>query len=82
MTENEIRAQLRDWIFNRAKTKPTSLTDDMPLLDKGILTSLDIVELVLFIERLRDGAEVAVEDLDPAAFRDVNAMYAAFFAAA
>jgi acyl carrier protein len=82
MTENEIRGQLRDWIFNRAKHKPASLTDDTPLLDKGVLTSLDIVELVLFIERLRGGAEVAVEDLDPAAFHNVNAMYAAFFAPA
>jgi acyl carrier protein len=80
MTENEIRGQLRDWIFNRAKNKPKALTDDMPVLERGILTSLDIVELVLFVERLRGGVEVDVETLDPSAFRDVNSMFAAFFA--
>jgi acyl carrier protein len=82
MTEAEIRTQLRTWIINRSKNKPESFADDVPVLEKGILTSLDIVELILHIERLRGGAEVELENLEPAAFRDVNSMYAAFFAPA
>jgi acyl carrier protein len=82
MSETDIRSQLRTWIINRAKTKPTALADNVPVLEQGILTSLDIVELVLYIERLRGGREVEVDALDPAAFRDINSMYATFFAAA
>jgi acyl carrier protein len=82
MTEPEIKDLLRAWIVNRAKSKPDSLTDDMPVLELGILSSLDIVELILHIERLRDGAEVEVDSLEPAAFRNINSMYSAFFAPA
>ena len=80
MTEEKIRQQLRDWIVVRARDKPDDLSDNTPLLEKGILTSLDIVELILFIEKLRGGVEVASEDLEPVAFRDVDSIYRSFFA--
>jgi acyl carrier protein len=79
MTESEIRQQLRTWIINRAKDKPDGLRDDMPILESGILTSLDVVELILFIEKLRGGAEVSVDNLEPSAFRDINSIYRSFF---
>ncbi len=79
MTESEIRQQLRTWIVNRAKDKPDGFRDDIPILESGILSSLDIVELILFIENLRGGVEVSVEDLDSGAFRDVDAIYRSFF---
>ena len=82
MTEAEIRAQLRAWIINRAKDKPRALRDDMPILGSGLLTSLDVVELILYIEKLRGGEEVATESLEPSAFLDVNSIYQAFFAPA
>ena len=81
MTEAEIRQNLRTWIVNRAKEKPDGLSDDVPILERGILTSLDIVELILYIEKLRDGVEVSPEALEPSAFLDINSMYRAFFAA-
>lgn len=82
MNESEIRRQLREWIINRAKNKPASLADDVPVLERGILTSLDIVELILYIEKLRGGEEVSPDALEPSAFRDVNSMMQAFFAPA
>lgn len=82
MSEGEIREQLRAWILARAKDKPARLPDDLPLLEKGVLSSLDVVELIVYIERLRGGSEVPAESLEPAAFRDINSMYRAFFAAA
>ena len=81
MTEIEIREQLRTWIINRAKDKPKELTDDTPILESGILTSLDVVELILFIEKLRGGEEVSVDNLEPESIRDVNAIYKSFFVA-
>lgn len=78
MNELETRRQLRDWIYDRAKDKPDALTDQTPILDDGILSSLDVVEFVLFIENLR-GAEVDVDALQPDSFRDVDAIWKAFF---
>jgi len=82
MTESEIRQHLRAWIINRAKEKPGGLPDDMPILESGILTSLDVVELIVYIEKLRGGTEVPTEALEPSAFRDINSMYRAFFVTA
>lgn len=78
MIEAEIRQKLRDWIVNRAKDKPVGMVDDTPLLEQGILSSIDVVELVLFIEQLR-GDEVDVEQLEAQSVRDVNSIYSTFF---
>ena len=78
MSESEIRRQLRDWIVDRAKEKPDGLSDDTPIMENGILSSLDVVELILFIERIR-GDEVDTDALEPDSIRDVNAIYQTFF---
>lgn len=79
MTETEIRERLRTWIFERSGEHAADLRDDTPILERGILTSLDVVELVVLIEEMRGGREVSVETLEPAAIRDVNAIYRSFF---
>lgn len=78
MNELEVKQELRTWIVDRAKDKPDEMKDDTPVLETGILSSLDVVELILFIEHLLDD-EVDTEDLDAEAIRDVNAIYATFF---
>ena len=53
MTETEIRTRLRDWILDRSNAPPgTELNDDTLILESGLLSSLDVVELVLFVENL------------------------------
>ncbi len=79
MSEAEIKRALRDWIVDRAKDKPAEMHDDTPVLETGILSSLDVVELILFVEHLL-GAEVDVDDLQAESIRDVNAIYGTFFA--
>lgn len=79
MQESEVRSKLREWILGRAKSAPgADFSDQTLLLEKGILSSLDIVEFVLFIESLR-GADVDVDDIDPTVFASIDALYAAFF---
>ena len=79
MTESEIRALLREWILERSNAAPdTELFDDTPILDSGLLSSLDVVELVLFIESLR-GDEVDLEAIEPEAISNINSLYKAFF---
>ena len=79
MTDIEIRRKLREWIVGRAKDKPAEMKDDTPILENGILSSLDVVELILYVEQLK-GEEVSVDALEPGSIRDVNAIYETFFA--
>jgi acyl carrier protein len=78
--EGETRAKLRAWIVKHAKTQPgAGFNDDTRILEEGILSSLDIVEFVLYIESLR-GEDIDVDDIDPQVFTSINTLYAAFFA--
>lgn len=80
MQESEVRSKLRDWILKHAKTPPgPDFSDQTPLLEEGILSSLDIVEFVLFIESLR-GEDVDVEDIEPEVFTSIDTLHEAFFA--
>ena len=81
MDESEIRSQLRDWIAEHSKSKVTAdaVTDQTPLLDTGLLSSLDIVEFVLFIEELR-GDEVDTDDIEPEVFTTIDTLITGFFA--
>lgn len=79
MDEVKIRAELRRWVIERSGVeKSRHLDDDTPILEQGILSSLDVVELVLFVESLR-GAEVDTEEIDPDVFSTLNSLYKAFF---
>lgn len=78
--ETETRAKLRIWIVKHAKVPPgAGFNDDTPILEEGILSSLDIVEFVLYIESLR-GDDVDVDDIDPQVFTSINTLHTAFFA--
>ena len=81
MNEIEIKGKLRSWIIDRSK-RPIAdheLTDDTPVIEAGMLSSLDVVEFVLYIESLLDD-EIELEDLEPEVFTSTNTMYATFFA--
>jgi acyl carrier protein len=80
MLEQEVRAKLRDWIAKHAK-KPLAadFNDATPVLELGILSSLDVVEFVLFIESLR-GEDVDPDSIEPEAFTNINTLHSAFFA--
>ena len=82
MDESEIRAALRAWILEHAKSASgVELTDSTPILETGLLSSLDVVEFVLFIEELR-GEEVDTDDIEPEVFTSVDTLWAGFFASA
>ncbi len=81
MTELEVRSQIRDWIRNQAKLAPAKeLRDDTPILDQGLLSSLDVTELILYIESLR-GEEVDIAAIEPKVLKNIDTLYVAFFGA-
>src|SRR5690606_23594847 len=80
MDEQAIRGRIREWIVAHSKTaRAGELTDQTPLLESGLITSLDIVELVLFIEELR-GSEIETDDIEPQVFTSVDTLWQGFFA--
>jgi acyl carrier protein len=70
---------LRDWIHTANPTAAVVCVDpETDLLKSRILESLQIVELVLFLER-RTGREILAEHLHPDSFRTLNSIFLNFF---
>ena len=75
MTRKE---RLRSWILEHGqRVDAASLRDDTPLLEQRILSSLQIAELLLFLEELRE-RPVDLEGLTGSSFRDLASMCKAF----
>jgi len=80
MTAPDVRRVICDWIVRTSATDVAdALREDTPLFEHGILSSFDVVELILLIEELR-GAPVDPDRIEPAALRDVDSICRAFFA--
>ncbi len=81
MEESEVKLKLKDWIIDRSKIPVVDgqLKDDTPIIEDGYLSSLDIVEFILYIESLI-GEELELEELEPEMFTSTNTMYETFFA--
>ena len=52
-TETEVRQSLRDWIVKtNGKIRAEDLADDTPIIDRRIISSLQLMDLILMLERL------------------------------
>jgi acyl carrier protein len=75
-TDTALKEALRDWIAAHSGTLgPGDFDDDTPLIQRRIITSLQVLDLLLFIEEVT-GSPIDVEQLKPGAFRSVNAIAA------
>jgi len=73
------RSLLHQWVVEQnGRVSPEEITYDTRLLERRIITSLQIMELILFIERLR-GASIDVQQIGPGSFRSINAIMTHFF---
>jgi acyl carrier protein len=80
--EEEIRQSLRDWIVKRnGKIKPEDLNDQTAIIEQRIISSLQVMDLIFFLEQL-SGKPIEVDDLKPGVFRDIDSIYRNFFNAA
>jgi acyl carrier protein len=71
----EAKSVLRDWILARdPKLRPEAITDDAPLIKGRIVTSLQLMDLVLFVEELR-GRPLAPDQLRPGTFDTLETIY-------
>ena len=64
--------RLRAWILSQNPAiDAASLTNDVDLIDGRIISSLQLVELILFLEE-ETGRTILVEDLDPETLRTID----------
>ena len=80
--EVEIRRSIRDWLSKASPAvPPPGIEDHTPLLEQKVITSLQLAELMLYLEQLR-GRPIDIEELRPGTFRSVDAIWTGFFAGA
>ncbi len=74
------REALRRWVLERnPDLDDAELADDTPLIERRYLTSLQVPDLLLFIEELR-GAPVDPTHLKPGVFRSIGSIHQTFLA--
>lgn len=79
MNQTALREALRQWIRAHAGAPAADAVQDRtPLISSRLITSLRVLDLVLFIEELRS-APIDVRMLRPEAFRDIDTICATFF---
>ena len=75
----DTRDALRQWIAGASdKATLENLADDTPLFRNGILKSVQVSDLILYIEELA-GRAVDMEQIKPGVFRDIDTIYCSFF---
>jgi len=75
----QIRQALRDWIVaNSGKVAPEEVTEETPIIERRIISSLQVMDLILFLEQL-GGRPIDVERLEPGAFHSIDAIVRGFF---
>jgi acyl carrier protein len=80
MTRTEIIDRLRAWIADKdGRICATDITEQTPIVEQRILSSLQVVNLLLYIEQMR-GVPIDVESLQPRSFRSLATIYQQFFA--
>ena len=62
---SKARQALRDWIFSKAKSvDEAAFTDQTLIIEEGLITSVDVLELFLLIEELGE-IEIDATELEP-----------------
>jgi len=65
VTNSKARQSLREWIFSKAKSVDESTFSDQTLIiEEGLITSVDVLELFLLIEELGE-VEIDATELEP-----------------
>jgi acyl carrier protein len=78
-TEHEIRQALREWVIAKnGKLHGDQLDDKTPIIEHRIITSLQVIDLIVFLEKLT-GRSIAVHELKAGVFQNINAIFDNFF---
>lgn len=79
---SNFKTRIRQWILEKnPAVDAAAFADDTPLLERKILTSIQIMDLILFLEHLQ-GRPVDIDQVQPENFHSLNTIHTAFFAEA
>jgi acyl carrier protein len=74
MDRDEVKGHIRAWIADRVlEGRDVGLTDDTPLLEWGVINSLELVRLAQFVRETL-GVEIPAQRMVAKNFRDLNAI--------
>ncbi|MEB3196336.1 MAG: hypothetical protein VKP62_03945 [Candidatus Sericytochromatia bacterium] len=80
MTEAHFKATLRDWLAQKnPSVDPAAIQDDTPLIEQRLLTSIQVMDLALFIED-NLGSSLDMTRIKKGAFSSIDAIWRTFFA--
>lgn len=80
-TEQEYKQELLNWVLKvSTKVKAEDLTVTTPLIETRIISSMQVMELILFLEKLK-GSRLNMKSMKPGAFRDIESIYTTFLKA-
>ena len=72
ISTSSVAAEIRGWLQENV-TGNREIPDDYPLIESGVLTSLQTVELVMFMED-RFGISVEDDELDEENFESIKSI--------
>ncbi|MCI0504564.1 MAG: hypothetical protein L0Z73_00495 [Gammaproteobacteria bacterium] len=79
MKEQEIKTKLSAWVAGQSSGyHADSVPFDLRIIEQRIITSVQIMELILFLEHLR-GEPINPMQIKPGAFSTINSIYQHFF---
>ena len=79
INQEKIKRELSLWLEKKALAD-IELSDDLNIIEAGIISSLDILELILFIEQLK-GQKFNLKNIKAGSFNSINSIYNSFFSA-
>ncbi len=77
-TDVDIRGALKDWLHKTNPRNTTVIEDSTPIIENRIITSLQVMDLILYIEQLR-GKRIEIEELKAGVFNNIDTIHASFF---
>jgi acyl carrier protein len=81
LDEAAVKRRLREFVVERSgRVRPDEVADDTPILERRIITSLQVLDLILLVEEL-SGRPLDASSLKPGVFRDIDTIYRSFFGA-
>lgn len=77
--EKETKQAIREWVSKKSKDCAIeSIKDDTLILEKRIITSVQIMDLILYLENIT-GLPVNIDQVQPGVFSSIDSIYTAFF---
>ncbi len=79
MSATQAREAIKDWVLTKTtKITRDELTAETPLIETRLVTSLQLMELLVKIESMRE-APLDIENLKPGTFNTIDTMVKAFW---